>query len=151
MVYSSSGIGFLRAENVFGYDVLDKSEIKYITIDTHNGDLKRSIINENDILITIAGTLGRTALVRKCDLPLNANQAVSIIRIVNSKLMNLKYIIYLLNAPSTQKNFTKQKKITAIPNLTLEIISNCIIPIAPLSQQNKIVSKIDCLFSQINN
>lgn len=142
---------FLRAENVAGYDRIDKSDFKYIDENTHNGYLKRSIIEENDVLITIAGTLGRTALVKKHDLPLNANQAVSIVRIIGIEMINLMYIIYCLNTPRVQKNLTKQKKITAIPNLTLEIISNCVLPIAPLNQQKKIVSKLDYLFSQINN
>ena len=151
VAYLTSGIGFLRAENVAGYDRIDKSDFKYIDENTHNGYLKRSIIEENDVLITIAGTLGRTALVKKHDLPLNANQAVSIVRIIGIEMINLMYIIYCLNTPRVQKNLTKQKKITAIPNLTLEIISNCVLPIAPLNQQKKIVSKLDYLFSQINN
>lgn len=141
----------MRAENVAGYDRIDKSDFKYIDENIHNGYLKRSIIEENDVLITIAGTLGRTALVKKHDLPLNANQAVSIVRIIGIEMINLMYIIYCLNTPRVQKNLTKQKKITAIPNLTLEIISNCVLPIAPLNQQKKIVSKLDYLFSQINN
>ena len=137
-----SGIGFLRAENVAGIDEIDKSSLKYINEETHKGYLKRSIIECNDILITIAGTLGRTALVRKNDLPLNANQAVSIVRIVNVQNINLLYLIYALNSSSIQKSLTTQKKITAIPNLTLEIISDCIIPIPPLSEQLRIVAEL---------
>ena len=138
--YSNSGIGFLRAENVAGLDKLHKTNLNYIDKDTHEGFLKRSILEENDILITIAGTLGRTALVRKQDLPLNANQAVSIVRIINSDYVNLLYLVYALNSPVIQKNLTTQKKITAIPNLTLEIISDCIIPLPPLNEQQRIVN-----------
>ena len=45
-----------------------------------NNYLKRSILKENDILITIAGTLGRTGIVPQQALPLNTNQAVAIIQ-----------------------------------------------------------------------
>ena len=123
--------------------------MKYIDEETHLIYLKRSILMENDILITIAGTLGRTGLVRKNDLPLNTNQAISIVRVVDKELIKLRYLTYFLNSPSIQTTLTKQKKITAIPNLTLEIISDCIVPIAPINQQNKIIKKLDCLFSQI--
>ncbi len=136
------GIGFLRAENVAGLDIIDKSNLSYIDEETHNGYLKRSILKENDILITIAGTLGRTGLVRDDDLPLNANQAVSIVRLIDINEVNLLYLIYALNSPIIQKALTTQKKITAIPNLTLEIISNCIIPMPPLSEQIRIVEAI---------
>ena len=140
--YLSEGVGFLRAENVAGFDKLNKQDLKYIDNETHSGFLKRSILEKDDILITIAGTLGRTALVRKNDLPLNANQAVSIVRPIDPSLINLNFIIYVLNSPSIQQKLTKQKKITAIPNLTLEIISDCIIPIPPINEQSRIVSEI---------
>lgn len=147
--YLDSGIGFLKAENVAGMDVLDTSKMNYIDEETHNGFLKRSILYENDLLITIAGTLGRTAIVRKHNLPLNANQAVSIIRLVDSNEFDLMYLICALNSPLIQKMLTKQKKITAIPNLTLEIISDCFIPIPPLSEQKRIVAKIEELLPYI--
>lgn len=149
VAYLNKGIGFLRAENVIGYDKISKSDLKYIDEYTHLNYLKRSILLEDDILITIAGTLGRTGLIRKGDLPLNTNQAISIIRIINKEETKLRYITYFLNAPLIQSRLTFQKRITAIPNLTLEIIADCVIPIAPIHQQTKIIEKLDCLFSLI--
>ena len=146
ITYLDSGIGFLRAENVLVYDKISKLDLKYISTETHLNYLKRSILFEDDIIITIAGTLGRTGLIKKEDLPLNTNQAISIVRIFNKYLTDLRYLTYILNSPSIQSNLTKQKKITAIPNLSLEIISNCVIPIAPVDQQKKIVNILDYLF-----
>ena len=143
VAYLDKGIGFLRAENVAGLDRLDKDNLKYIDEDTHNGFLKRSIIETNDILITIAGTLGRTGLVRQEDLPLNANQAVSMVRLAAPEYLDLQYLIYVLNSPDIQKYLTQQKKTTAIPNLTLEIIENCVCPFPPLQEQHRIVAKIE--------
>ena len=148
--YQDNGIGFLRAENVAGLDRIDKTNLKYIDEETHTGFLKRSIIEENDILITIAGTLGRTALVRNEDLPLNVNQAVSIVRIVCLQAIDLLYFIYALNATEVQLYLTKQRKITAIPNLTLEIIQHCLIPMPPLAEQKRIVAKIKELLPYID-
>lgn len=148
--YLEEGIGFLRAENVAGLDKLDKTNLKYIDENTHIGYLKRSIIQENDILITIAGTLGRTAIVKKEDLPLNANQAVSMVRLVDSCNIELLYLIYALNSGGIQKYLTEQKKTTAIPNLTLEIIANCILPLPPLAEQKRIVAKIEELLPYID-
>ena len=141
--YSDKGVGFLRAENVAGLDVLDKSSLKYIDEKTHLGALRRSILEANDILITIAGTLGRTAIVRYDDLPLNANQAVSMVRLVDAKAVSLKYIVIALNSPVIQRLLTKQRKVTAIPNLTLEIIGDCLIPLPPLAEQKRIVAKLE--------
>lgn len=148
--YLEEGIGFLRAENVAGLDKLDKTNLKYIDENTHIGYLKRSIIQENDILITIAGTLGRTAIVKKEDLPLNANQAVSMVRLVDNCNIELLYLIYALNSGGIQKHLTEQKKTTAIPNLTLEIIANCILPLPPLAEQKRIVAKIEELLPHLD-
>lgn len=143
VAYLEEGIGFLRAENIAGLDKLDLSNLKYVDEETNKGFLVRSIIEANDILITIAGTLGRTGLVREEDLPLNANQAVSIVRFATPNDLDLRYLIYVLNAPAVKKALSVQKKITAIPNLTLEIIANCVIPLAPLAEQKRIVAKIE--------
>lgn len=148
--YLDAGIGFLRAENVAGFDQLDKDNLKYIDEETHTGFLKRSILEANDILITIAGSLGRTAIVREEDLPLNANQAVSMIRLADPDAINLTYVVYALNSPEIQRYLTKQKKVTAIPNLTLEIIENCLLPLPPLSEQHRIVAKIEELLPYVD-
>ncbi len=148
--YSDKGVGFLRAENIAGLDVLDKSNLKYIDEKIHLGALRRSILEANDILITIAGTLGRTAIVRDNDLPLNANQAVSMIRLVDAKSVSLKYIVIALNSPMIQRILTKQRKVTAIPNLTLEIIGDCLIPLPPLAEQKRIVTKIEELLPLVD-
>ena len=148
--YLDTGVGFLRAENVAGLDKLDKSNLKCIDEDTHLGFLQRSVLEANDVLITIAGTLGRTAIVREEDLPLNANQAVSLIRLVAPTEINLIYLVYALNSPELQAYLTKQKKVTAIPNLTLEIIENCLLPLPPLAEQKRIVAKIEELLPLID-
>lgn len=150
VAYLDKGIGFLRAENVAGLDRIDKSDLKYINEETHIGYLSRSIIQANDVLITIAGTLGRTALVRRKDLPLNANQAVSMIRLVDVNKSDSKYIIYALNSAYIQKALTNQKKVTAIPNLTLETIQKCCIPLPPLAEQKRIVAKIEELLPYLD-
>ena len=148
--YLDSGVGFLRAENIAGLDKLDKSTLKYVDYETHGGFLRRSIIFSNDVLITIAGTLGRTALVRDEDIPLNANQAVAIVRLCDVDSIDLLFLINALNASKIQKYLNEQRKVTAIPNLTLVIIENCLIPLPPLAEQKRIVAKIEELLPYID-
>lgn len=148
--YKSSGINFLRAENTAGLDNLDLTKMKYVDETTHKGFLSRSILEENDILVTIAGTLGRTGLVRKTDLPANCNQAIAFIRLIDITLVNIKYLIYVLNSPIMQQYTICQKRVNAIPNLTLEIIQNLPLPIPPLPEQERIVAKVDELMKEID-
>ena len=147
--YTNSGIGFLRAENIVGFDKISKKDLKYINETTHYNFLKRSILKENDILITIAGTLGRTGMVTKEDLPLNANQAVSIVRVVNGYKIDLLYLIFVLNAPIIKKYLLSKSVEMAIPNLSLENISDCVIPLPPIKEQYNITKKISQLFDML--
>ena len=151
VAYVDKGIGFLRAENVSGFERLDTTDLKYVTEDAHNNFLKRSILYANDILITIAGTLGRTAIVPETELPLNTNQAISIVRPINCELLNLMYIIYAVNAPEISKKLLSQSVEMAIPNLSLDNISNCTFPLPPLTEQRRIVEAIKTSFEHLDN
>ena len=151
VAYSQSGIGFLRAENIAGYDKLDLSNLNYIDEESHNNYLKRSILKENDILITIAGTLGRTAIVTQQALPLNTNQAVAIIRLVNNRLINVKYLVYALNSPIIKSDLLAKSVDMAIPNLSLENIADCNISLPPLAEQKRIVDEIEKIFAVLDD
>lgn len=142
VAYTDSGIGFLRAENLVGYDRIDCSNMKYVDEDTHLGFLKRSILEDGDVLISIAGTLGRTGLVRSDNLPLNTNQAIAFIRFACKEAINVEYVSYILNAPTIQKELGNKKVDMAIPNLSLDVIANSLIPLPPLAEQKRIVEKI---------
>ena len=151
VAYSQSGIGFLRAENIAGYYKLDLSNLNYIDEESHNNYLKRSILKENDILITIAGTLGRTAIVTQQALPLNTNQAVAIVRLVNNRLINVKYLVYALNSPIIKSDLLAKSVDMAIPNLSLENIADCNIPLPPLAEQKRIVDEIEKIFAVLDD
>lgn len=139
VAYLDSGIGFLRVENLAGYDRIDTTSMKYIDVETHNGFLKRSILEAGDVLISIAGTLGRTGLVREEDLPLNTNQAIAFVRMVTKFYVDVEYISYILNALTIQKELGNKKVAMAIPNLSLEVISKAMVPLPPFDEQKRIV------------
>ena len=65
------------------------------------------------------------------------------IRLVDVNKSDSKYIIYALNSAYIQKVLTNQKKVTAIPNLTLETIQKCCIPLPPLAEQKRIVARLE--------
>ena len=148
-VYLSSGINFLRAENVKASGKISLENVMYIDKHTHQNFLKRSILEDKDILICIAGTLGRCAVITNEELPANTNQAVCFIRLVNKNDILINFILKALSSFEIQKKLLNQTKVTAIPNLTLEIISNCLIPIPPINEQKNIIDKLKKIFNNI--
>lgn len=147
--YVDDGVKFLRVENICEDGTISHDGIMHVSENMHMGFLKRSVLHEGDILVSIAGTLGRTAIVREVDLPLNTNQAVSFIRLKSPEI-DPKYIKLSFDNPIIQEHLLSQTKVTSIPNLTLEIIGNCPIPIPPLAEQQRIVDRIESLFAKLD-
>lgn len=148
--YVDEGIDFLRVKNINDDGTICHDDMMHVTEETHTGFLKRSILEENDILVSIAGTLGKTAIVKNDDLPLNTNQAVAFVRLKDNGEVSREYIRYAIDTPVIQNMLLSKTKVTAIPNLTLEIISECLIPFPPLAEQQRIVEQIESLFSKLD-
>ncbi|MBO5100436.1 MAG: restriction endonuclease subunit S [Treponema sp.] len=116
------------------------------TNDEHESNLKRSKLEEGDLLISIAGTLGKVGFVKKSDLPMNTNQAIAFVRL-QKNIFNNMFLKYSIESPSINSNLLSKTKATSIPNLTLEMISDCLIPLPSLAEQQRIVSKIEEIFA----
>jgi len=83
--FVTHGINFVKAESILDDHSIDFSKLAFIDEET-NSLLNRSMIKVNDIIFTIAGTLGRFAFVGEDLLPANTNQAVAIIRARTSQI-----------------------------------------------------------------
>ena len=97
--FCGNGIPFIRSELITQNKYISYDGLLYISNATHE-KLKRSQLEANDILFSMAGVyLGKTAILRECDVPANTNQAVALIRL-NPMLCNVDYIYYFLNQKS---------------------------------------------------
>ncbi|MBQ3795985.1 MAG: restriction endonuclease subunit S [Butyrivibrio sp.] len=136
-------INFIKVENIdsLSGEIKDCSKI---SIEEHEGYLKRSQLKENDILFSIAGTLGRTTIVNKRFLPANTNQALAILRMSEG---DISYIVTVLKGRSVSDFVRRNPTIGAQPNLSLEQVSNLEIPYPNIEEQVKIGE----FFSDINN
>ena len=119
--FTEEGINFIKIESItsHGYFLPDKME--HIS-DECNEKMKRSQLQENDILFSIAGAIGRTSIVPKHILPANTNQALSIIRL-NTQDILPEFLATCLKSESVYKQFEKRKQGVAQLNLSLKDIS----------------------------
>lgn len=134
--FVESGIKFIKIES---FDNNDINSQKCLFIDeyTHNKALKRSRLEENDILFAIAGaTIGKVNLVKKSILPANTNQALAIIRLRNQE--NHQFILQVLKSPVMEKYIKESISVGAQPNLNLEQMNNFSFLIPSSKEQKKI-------------
>lgn len=141
--FTSSGINFIKAESILDDHSIDSSKFAFIDEET-NALLKRSVIKANDIVFTIAGTLGRFAMVDNSVLPANTNQAVAIIRPDENKVTPA-YLYSFFIGNWHNEYYSKRIQQAVQANLSLTTIKS--LPIAVLN--NTTMSNYDELVSPL--
>ena len=129
--FVSEGINFIKAESIQDNHSIDKNKFAYIDDETNNL-LKRSIISAGDIVFTIAGSLGRFAIVDDSVLPANTNQAVAIIR-ADKRKVTPEYLYSFFLGNWHNDYYTKRIQQAVQANLSLGTIKS--LPIPVLSDQ----------------
>lgn len=125
--FVESGINFIKAESILDDHSIDKSKFAFIDEET-NSLLKRSIIHVGDVVFTIAGTLGRFALIDENVLPANTNQAVAIIRADVEKVLP-EYIYTCFIGELHTDYYAKRVQQAVQANLSLTTIKSLPIPL----------------------
>ena len=95
--FIENGVNFIKAESITDSGEFVKEMFAFIDEDTHEL-LKRSQLQVGDILFTIAGVLGRIAIVNQEILPANTNQAVALIRLSTTAEIERLFLRYFLNS-----------------------------------------------------
>lgn len=92
--FSHAGVNFIKVESITGNGQIDLQRVAFVSEEVHN-KLRRSILQDGDVLFSIAGTIGRVAQVTGDHLPANTNQALAIIR-PNTEIINQHFLKYVL-------------------------------------------------------
>jgi len=127
-------VNFIKVENI-NPDNGEITNTSQISMEEHEGYLKRSQLKENDILFSIAGTLGRVSTVKSSILPANTNQALAIIRL---KKGVIEYVTTVLKGKAVEDFIKKNPTVGAQPNLSLEQVNGLEIPFPNKEEQKKI-------------
>ena len=139
--FQTDGVNFIKIESIDENGKFICEKFDHINEACHE-KLKRSQLQENDILFSIAGAIGRTAVVTKEILPANTNQALAIIRIPQGKI-NYSFLLYILQSSVVMEQAEKKKQGVAQLNLSLKDIGDLIIPDIPIEQQQEIVNNLN--------
>lgn len=142
------GIPLITSKNLKG-NKIDFENIKYISEDDHLEISKRSKVEPGDILFAMIGTIGNPAII-------NGNSDFSIKNVGlfkknESKILPL-FLFYFLSSRTFEDQLYKRKllKGTTQKFIPLGSLRNLEIPLPPLPEQQKIVAKLEELFSELD-
>lgn len=145
--YTDSGINFIKGESILDNHSFDYGKFSHID-ETTNEALRRSIIQDRDLLFTIAGTLGRFAMVEPGMLPANTNQAVGIVRVDRNKLLPESLLSYFMGG--WQNDFYARRVQQAVQaNLSLATLKALPVPVLEGARRTEYESQIVPLIKTI--
>ena len=146
--FTDKGINFIKSESITESKFLNNSVFAFIDENT-DLKLKRSRIETNDLLFSIAGAyLGKISIVREGDVPANTNQAVGIVRIDKS-LADVNYLYYYFSQNNVNEYINKLSSQSSQPNLNLELLGKLQFKSRKLESQKKIAAVLSALDEKI--
>ena len=121
---------------------IDKAEKKITELGLQNSSAK--IVKENSVLVAIYGSIGKLGI---NSIPLATNQAICFTKEIPSQLNN-KFLFYYLM--SIRSHLISLGKGGTQQNISQTVLNDVDFTYAPLNEQNRIVEKIETLFSEID-
>jgi type I restriction enzyme, S subunit len=137
-------IPFVRVQDIDKNVLIAESVALRIPVETHRA-LSRSMLQSGDILVSIAGTIGRVCEVRS--LPphgANCNQAVAIARPIPDVVRPL-FLRCLLSDRPAQKQMRGAGVTGTITNLSLGQLGEIKIPVPSIEAQDRICDQLERL------
>ena len=143
---NGSGIPLLSAANINDNSILMNEISRWITNEEWKIENQRTNIEVGDVLLTIVGSIGRSAVVQN-----NNHFALQrSVAVIKPCLINSLYLMHIVQSPQIQKWLTDNSKGTAQKGIYLNALSLMIIPIPPLAEQARIVEHIHIAYKQLD-
>ena len=143
---NGSGIPLLSAANINDNSILMNEISRWITNEEWKIENQRTNIEVGDVLLTIVGSIGRSAVVQN-----NNHFALQrSVAVIKPCLINPLYLMHIVQSPQIQKWLTDNSKGTAQKGIYLNTLSLMIIPIPPLAEQARIVELIHIAYKQLD-
>lgn len=146
--YVANGIRVIRIANVQDGFIVDDAPCFY-PLDTEE-DIDKYQLFEGDLLISLTGNVGRIGILPASMLPAALNQRVCCLRIDQS-VVSRKYLFYYLRRHQFIRDCVKASKGVAQLNLSTKWLADYEIPLPDLGEQERIVARIEELFSELDS
>jgi len=137
--FADRGVPFVRVQNLVSGVVDWEGDILFIDSETHKA-LSRSHIHDGDVLVSIAGTIGRVAIVPSRAPELNCNQAVAVIR--SSERAIPEFLAHWLQGKGAQRQMLGAQVTGTISNLSLTQLRDLRLAVPAMPVQREFASRL---------
>ena len=135
--YVPNGVRVIRISDFDELGIKNKNIVRY----SFSKELLPYELEKNNIILAMTGgTVGKSYLVEHLDEPMYVNQRVATIKILNP--LEIKYINTVILSDITQK-IIKYSKNSTNDNISMDTIKGFLFPLPPISEQERIVKKIE--------
>ena len=141
-----TGLPMLSARNI-NYRKITFDEFRLISPAEFAEEDRRTRVSSGDILLTIVGVIGRTAVVPQGSPQFTLQRSVAVLK---PKSSDPRYLSYALEAPALQKYLQDNAKGTAQKGIYLKALAGVEIPIAPEAEQKRIADKLDTVLTRVD-
>ena len=135
----------LSAKNINNGQIIITDNERLISKSEYNSIYKNYILKENDILLTIVGTIGRVAKFRK-EVNIAFQSSVAFFRFESDVS---DYILQYMYSIAFQRELNKRKVISAQPGIYLGDLSKILIPRPCLEEQQKIATYLSSIDTKL--
>jgi len=146
---SDSQVAYLRVNAIAEDGSILHDKLTRIPDTVHKGTLKRSILQTNDVAYTIAGTIGRIAVIEDGLLPANTNQAVAIIR-PKAGMIPPTFLVLTMRQPAFQEELHSNIVHAVQANLSLGMLSRAKAVFPPLESVEEMFRPIGDILRKIS-
>lgn len=125
-------IPFLKVKDISDDGSISTKSLEKIPKEVHEKQLKRSVLETNDLLFSIAGTIGRVSIVPEELDNSNCNQALAFIRIDDKTTYN-SLVLYWLKSVDVQREIHSCIVQGVQANVSLAVLKDLEIVIPPIN------------------
>lgn len=147
--FAEQGIPFLNIRT-FEDGFINKNKCRFVDEKEFTNRYEHFLLNENDIVVSSSGTIGKIAIIRKQDLPVMLNTSVIRFRSKYEDYLLQSYLKYYLQSQHFFQQIDSSKTGSAIFNYGPSHLQQMSILVPPLNEQKRIVAKLEKLLAKVN-